>query len=186
MRTLGALALVATLAATPSSAFAAGKELDAKQKAAVTQHLAEVAKWAASPKVVADVKAQNARGPLEGMDEGKWKSLKRSDPIVKAFQDGAAGKLLAEKLGASKGLFVEAFLSGTRGEKVAFVGKTTSYIHVGKPKFDVPFTTGKPWIGQPEFDESTQSQTVQVSVPVVDGGKAIGVLVVGLSVSALN
>jgi hypothetical protein len=69
---------------------------------------------------------------------------------------------------------------------VAFVEKTSSYIHKGQPKFDVPFGSGKVWQGQPEFDESSQTHQLQVSVPVLSGGKAVGVLVVGLNLTTLE
>jgi len=46
--------------------------------------------------------------------------------------------------------------------------------------------TGKTWQGQPEVDESTGLQQVQVAVPILDGGKPIGSLVVGLSLTKLG
>jgi hypothetical protein len=145
-----------------------------------------VAAWAADPAVVAAVRAQNAKGPIEGMDNAKWKTVRRSDPTVKGFQDNPAAKVLKSRVEAGSGAFNEAFLSGAQGEKVAFVDKTTSYIHKGQAKFDVPFGTGKAWQGKPEFDESSQTHAVQVSVPVMDGGKVIGALVVGVNLSHLE
>jgi len=67
---------------------------------------------------------------------------------------------------------------------VAFLAKTTNWCHKGKPKFDVPMTD-KTWQGPVEVDESTGVQQVQLGVPVLDGGKPIGVLVVGISLSKL-
>jgi hypothetical protein len=46
--------------------------------------------------------------------------------------------------------------------------------------------TGKNWQGPVEVDESSGQQQLQVSVPVLDGGKPIGSLVVGLSVTKLS
>jgi hypothetical protein len=46
--------------------------------------------------------------------------------------------------------------------------------------------SGKSWQGKVEVDESTGLQQVQVAVPVLDNGQAIGSLVVGLSLSKLN
>ncbi len=54
------------------------------------------------------------------------------------------------------------------------------------PKFDVPFSSGKSWQGQPEFDESSQTHQIQVSVPVLSGAKPVGVLVVGVSLTKLE
>src|SRR3989449_8704523 len=87
---------------------------------------------------------------------------------------------------ASGGLITEAFVSAAQGEKVAFAEKTTSYIHKGMPKFDVPFTSRSAWQGRPEFDESAQTYQIQISVPVLVDGQPAGALVVGISLSQLE
>jgi len=46
--------------------------------------------------------------------------------------------------------------------------------------------TGKNWQGAVEVDESTGLQQIQVAVPVLDGDKAIGSMVVGLSLTKLG
>ena len=73
----------------------------------------------------------------------------------------------------------------TDGTKAAFLSKTTGWSHKGKPKHDLPMS-GKSWQGPVEVDESTGLQQVQVAVPVLDGGKPVGSLVVGLSLSKLR
>ena len=176
---------VVCLALTLSAPLAAEKDLSAAGKAELERIAKTVAGWAAAPEIVKAVKEQNAKGPLSGMDNESWKAVKRSDPLVKGFMDGAAGKFLAAKKGSGGALYAEMFLSAAKGEKVAFTGKTSSYIHAGKPKFDVPFSSGKTWYGPVEFDESTQAYTVQIGVPVLDAGHAVGVLVVGVNVASL-
>jgi hypothetical protein len=83
-------------------------------------------------------------------------------------------------------MFNEAFLNAAQGEKVAFVEKTTSYLHKGQQKFDVPFTTGNAWQGKAEFDESSQTYAIQISVPVMAEGKPVGALVVGVNLTHLE
>lgn len=153
---------------------------------ALDRHVEVVKGWAASPVVVKAVLAQNEKGPIAGLDNRKWKTVRRSDELIKRFQTNEAGWFLTQKVKASNGTYSEAFLSAAHGEKVAFFEKTTSYIHKGAAKFDVPFTTGKPWQGKPEFDESSQTHQIQVAVPVVADGKAVGVLVVGVNLSKLE
>lgn len=166
-------------------AWAAFEVTPAIQKE-LNRHI-EVAKgWAASPVVVKAVLAQNAKGPIAGMDNAKWKTVRRSDELIKGFQRNEAGRFLAQKVAQSNELYSEAFLSAAQGEKVAFFEKTTSYIHRGAPKFDVPFTAGKAWQGKPEFDESSQTHQIQVSVPVLSDGKPVGVLVVGVNLSKIE
>ena len=144
--------------------------------------LAQIAK---DPTVVSAVRSQNAEGPVPGLTNRKWRSLKPGDPIVTAFQQNPAGLLLSRKMAASKGMFNELFLCAALGEKVAFVEKPSTYVHKGEPKFDVPMT-GKTWEGVPEFDKSSRSHAIQLSTPVFDKVKPIGVLVAGVSMRVMK
>jgi len=173
--TLG-LACLLVAAATSSAADAA---LQAKLDAKI-----EVVKaWAADPVVVAAVKAHNASEPADhtAMTQDKWTALTVLDPFVRSFTKTDAAAFLKTK---KTDEVSEAFLSDAKGDKVAFLAKTTNWCHKGKPKHDVPMT-GKVWQGNVEVDESTGMQQIQVAVPVMDGGKAIGSLVVGLSVAKM-
>ena len=178
--TILALMLVATVA------HAASFEMTPAVQAELDKQKTVVAAWAADPVIVGAVKEQNAKGPIAGMDNPKWKTTRRSDPVVKELQANAAGQLLKKKIEGSGGAFNEAFLNGSRGEKAAFFEKTSSYIHVGQAKFDVPYTSGKSWQGKAEFDESSQTYAIQISVPVMADGKPIGALVVGVNLSHLE
>jgi hypothetical protein len=181
------LALLLTVVTFPALALGQqGFQITALMQAELDRQKEIVAEWAADPTIVAAVKEQNGRGPMAGMDNPRWKVTRRSDPAVKALQASAAGRFLKTRLDAAGGTFSEAFLNASRGEKVAFVEKTTSYIHVGQAKFDVPFGSGKSWQGKPEFDESSQTYAVQISVPVLAEGKPAGVLVVGVNLSYLE
>jgi hypothetical protein len=142
--------------------------------------------WAASPIVVEAVLAQNAKGPIAGMDNAKWKTVPEGDAIVKGFMSSEAGKFLSAEMAKTEGVCTGAFLNAAQGEKVAFTEKTGSYIHKGQPKFDVPFTTGKPWQGKPELDDSGKVYEIQISVPVLSEGKPIGALVVEINGSKLE
>jgi len=142
--------------------------------------------WAASPVVVQAVLAQNAKGPIPGMDNAKWKTVPESDPIVQGFINNDAGKFLKDELAKTDGIVTGAFLNAAQGEKVAFTDKTGSYIHKGSAKFDVPFTTGKTWQGPAELDDSGKVYEVQVAVPVLNEGKNIGVLVIEINASKLE
>ena len=178
--TVSAIALISAMAQ------AAGFEMTPAIQAELDKQKGIVASWAASPVIVGAVLEQNRRGPIAGMDNAKWKVTRRSDPMVTAFQSNQAGQFLKTKLVESQGAVSEAFLNAARGEKVAFAEKTTSYIHKGAAKFDVPFNTGKAWQGEAEFDESSQTYAIQVSVPVLAEGKPIGALVVGVNLSYLE
>lgn len=178
--------LAAVLLILPGLAAAADFEMTPAVQQELDRQKAAAAAWAADPVVVAAVKEQNRKGPLAGMDNATWKALRRSDPTVKQFQSNPAGEFLRARMRASGGAVTEVFLNGAQGEKAAFAEKTTSYLHAGQAKHDVPFKSGKPWQGQVEFDESTQTYAIQVAVPVLDGGAPIGSLVVGVNLSHLK
>ena len=163
---------------------APGADLDAAVQAKVDAQLKEVQAWAADPAIVNAVKAHNAGLPPEqaGMTQDKWKSLSVLEPIVRAFTRNEAAGFLKNKQTA---LVTEAFLSGADGTKVAFLSKSTYWCHKGKEKHDIPMS-GKTWQGPVETDESTGQHQLQVAVPVLEEGKPIGSLVVGLSISKLG
>lgn len=172
---LSGLAMAASFEITP----AVQAELDRQKQALAT--------WAADPAIVHAVKEQNAKGPIAGMDNAKWKTVRRSDPVVAGLVGNPAGQFLKRKIEASGGGLDKAFLNGAHGEKVAFAEKTISYLHKGQEKFDVPMRSGKAWqMSQPWFDESLQAYALQVAVPVMDGGAPIGVLVASVPLTHLE
>jgi len=137
-----ALAVVAFL---PVVALASSFEITPPVQAELEKQTKALAIWAADQVVVAAVKEQNAKGPLAGMDNAKWKTIRRSDAIVQGLTGNPAGQFLRKKIDGSGGTLDKAFLNGAQGEKVAFAEKTISYIHKGQEKFEVPMSTGKPW-----------------------------------------
>ncbi len=144
----------------------------------------QVETWAADPAIVNAVKAYNTAPPADSaaMTQDKWKALPILDPFVRSFSKNPAGEFLKSKKSEAVS---EAFLSGADGNKVAFLAKPSSWSHKGKAKHDDPMA-GKTWQGEVEVDESTGLQQLQVAVPVLDGGRPIGSLVVGLSLSKLG
>lgn len=154
----------------------------------------DVQKWANDPAIVKAVLAQNEAGPMAGMDNAKWKKVRRRDDMVKAMQSNAAAQAMIKWQTASKGAVTEAFLNAAQGEKVALIEKTSSYIHKGKSKFDEPWSTKKAWQGEPQFDESVQIYQLQLAAPVLVKAdpmdekptKPIGVMVVGISLDHLS
>ena len=62
---------------------------------------------------------------------------------------------------------------------------TTDYWQGDEAKWKDTFHNdkGSLYIGPVELDESTNTKAVQISVPVLDKGKIIGVLIVGIKLS---
>jgi hypothetical protein len=175
--------LTAAGAALFLAAWCHGQALSPEVKAKVEAKAREFQAWGTDPRVVAAVKARNSSPSAEeaAMTNDKWKSLTLLDPFVRSFTKNPVGVYLKEKKDPA---VTEAFVSGADGTKVGFLSKTTSWSHKGKEKHEVPMT-GKTWIGPLEVDESTGQQQVQVGLPVLEGGKPIGSIVVGLGISKL-
>lgn len=174
--------LAIVLAGVAFQTFAADA-LDAAAQAKVDSKVKEIQSWAAESAIVSAVKVHNASLPADqaAMTQEKWKGLSVMDPFVRGFTKNDAALVLKAKKGE---VVSEAFVSGADGLKVAFLSKPSNWSHQGKPKHDQPMA-GKIWQGSVELDESTGAQQVQVAVPVLEDGKPIGALIVGLSLSKL-
>ncbi len=165
------------------SQVAAAAPLDPALQPSVTAKIKELRTWAADPVIVAAVKEYNASKSPEAaaMDQARWTNTSVIDPFVRGLTKTPAAQVLKTRRGDGVS---EAFLSGADGGKVAFLGKPTNWSHKDKPKHEQPMS-GKTWQGDVEVDESSGLQQLQVAVPVLDSGKPIGSLVVGLSLSQL-
>ncbi len=164
----------------------AAMKITPKVQAMIDHHVMELKMWAADPVIVKAIAVQNKKGPSKGMDNGKWKKLRRRSPEVKAFSLNEASKFLQKKQKGSKGMISQLALSAAKGEKVAFVKKPAKYLSKGDAAFDIPLGSGKIWRGKPMLDESIQKHVLLVSAPVLVEGKPAGVLVMGIQLGHLE
>jgi hypothetical protein len=178
--------LIASLMAFAATIFtaAASDALDATLQAKVDAQVKQIASWASDPVIVNAVKAQNASLPSEfgTMTQEKWTALTVLDPFVRSFTKNEAGLFLKDKRAEC---ISRMFLCDANGIKVAFTTKTLSWSHKGDPKHETPMA-GKTWQGPLEQDKATGLLQIQVAVPVLDGGKPVGSLVVSLSLEKLK
>lgn len=164
--------------------FNAMAELTADQKALLDKQIEVVKTWASDAVVVNAVKAHNATPPAayKDMTQDAWKALAVLDPKVRDLSKNAVAEFIKAK---KSDAVSEAFVNAADGTKVALLSKTSSWSHASSGKHKDPMA-GKGWIGEIELDESTGSQQIQIAVPVLDGGKAIGSMVVGFSIAKLK
>ena len=170
------IVLVAVLFLAPAALFALDQaKVDARREV--------IAGWGKDPELVAAVKALNAAPPAEGqgMTQTDWEKLMIVDPRIKGLQANKVGAFLKNK---KEGWVAEAIVSLADGTKAGFITKTSGWSHKGKAKHDKPMA-GETWQGEIELDKSTGKEQLQVAVPVMDGGTAIGSLVVGIDLSRL-
>ena len=136
----------------------------------------QLVEWAANPQVVSAVKESNAKGGIAGMTNGKWDELADADATVTGLNQSAVGKQIS-KWEENKGI-EKLNLRDEKGNLVASSsasGKPILYNNSSRP----PFQNGLKgaWAaGEVKPDPTTQKKSVQISAPVMDGGKAIGVL----------
>jgi hypothetical protein len=67
-------------------------------------------------------------------------------------------------------------------------GKTSDYWQGDEAKFQKSFANGSGavFVDEVEFDDSSQAYLVQISVPVLDNGTAIGAITFGIDVEAVE
>jgi hypothetical protein len=136
------------------------------------------------PQVVNAVKAFNA-APLsaeaKAMTNEKWHTLSVLDPFVREIGKNPLSQYLKTKRNDAA---VKIFVSGANGMKVGYDAKTEFWTHKGMPKHEVPMK-GETFIGPKKLDNSTGVQMIQIGFPVLDGGKPIGSIIVGLRADKL-
>ena len=143
-----------------------------------------------NPVLVAAVKAQNAKGmtldEIKKRDEA-WMATSGVDDFMKEMMNNDAAKELA-KIEKSKPFFDELFLMDDLGANVAMTNKTSDYWQGDEEKFTGSFNNGAGGldVGKVKFDKSAQAYLVQVSVPVMEGGKAIGAITIGINIDELE
>lgn len=184
-RSLSALTLMAVLCLSTSPLMAA--EISAKMQTKIDAYKKQAVTWAADPALVSAVKEANAKGPIEGMGNAKWKELKETDPVVNDFVTSPTGKQLTKWMDADAKGINKIVLSAVKSQRVAYTSMPAKYLGKGAPNFDTSMNDGKVWQqDESKPDPSTNIDTVQISAPVKDGGKVIGVLLVSLTADALK
>jgi hypothetical protein len=154
---------------------AAQADLPPDLKSKVDKYKAKLVEWAADPAVIAAVKEANAKGPIAGMNNGKWEDLDKQDPVVVAMLSSPASKMMSTWEAGDKGIN-KLYLRDKDANLVAASSKPLLYNN-GNRDFIKQALKGTAFnSSEPKPDPATQIRSVHASVPVKDGGKVIGVL----------
>jgi hypothetical protein len=151
---------------------------------------AKLAAYGTNPVIVAAVKKQNALGKslddIKNIDK-KWQSTAGVDDFMKSLMTSECAVHL-EGIVKSAKYFAEIFVMDNQGANVAMTNKTSDYWQGDESKFKNSFNNGSGavFVDDVEFDDSSQAYLVQISVPVLDGGKAIGAITFGIDVDAVG
>ncbi len=155
-----------------------------KVKIRTVQHMA------LNPLLVRAVRQQNATGLTQeeiARRDKAWRATKEMTPFKLSLQTSPAGRFLKSQVQRSTS-FNEAFLTDNQGANVAAYPATSDYWQGDEEKWSESFNggNGRVYIGALELDESTNTVAAQVSAPVLDRGRTIGVLVVGVTINYLQ
>ncbi len=136
------------------------------------------------PIIINAVKERNSKNVLLSeikVVDRKWISGGMQE-FVNNLLNNPVSTFLRDEFLLKDDLYTEVFLCDKRGAVVGESPKTSDYWQGDEDKFVKCYNRGdgNVFIGDLEFDDSTQSYTVQISVPVKDNGKTIGVLVAGI------
>jgi len=171
-----------------ASLLAANAKLSPAKVALLTKVSQKIAMWGHDPAIVAAVRAQNAKGvsiaELKKIN-ASW-SAGGEEQLAISLLQGPCTERLHQFV--SSGSYTEAFVMDARGANACMTNRTSYYWRGEMPKFQKAFENGKGaiFIDEPKYDDSAKARLVQVSVPVMDGTKAIGVLTVGVNADALG
>lgn len=149
-----------------------------------------LAGYGSDPVIVGAVKKQNSLGKtldeIKASDK-KWQDTAGVDALMQSLMDSECGRHLTSIL-ESTNYLAEIFVMDNQGANVAMTGKTSDYWQGDEAKFQKSFAdeNGAVFVDEVEFDDSSQAYLVQISVPVMDAGKAIGAITFGVDVEAVK
>lgn len=135
--------------------------------------------------IVKAVKDENAKGKtlaqIKELD-ARWLVTPGIADYMKALMDSECGKHI-KTVQKSAPYFAEIFVTDNQGANVAMTDKTSDYWQGDEPKFIQCYKEGQGtlYISDVSFDDSSQAYVVQVSVPVKDGDKTIGMIMFGIN-----
>lgn len=159
---------------------------DEVQKA-LSREVTTLQAWASNKVVLGSVRAQNAKNvPLAETQrlDADWQAGKAA-ALRKQVTSGACADEL-RKLVAVDARYSETFVMDARGALVCASQATSDYWQGDEPKWTRAFRDNKTFIDRPRLDESAQSRLAQISLPIVDGGKTVGVITVGMQLDRLK
>ncbi len=150
----------------------------------------KLAEFGKAPEILSAVKAQNNKkmslDEIKSMDE-TWKKTAGIADFMQTIMDSGCAKFL-RKIQESAPFYAEIFVMDNQGANVAMTDKTSDYWQGDEAKFQKSYNGGKGdiFIDDVEFDDSAQAYLVQVSVPVMEAGKAIGAITFGIDVDQVE
>jgi len=174
----------------------AGFSVHAQEDAARAHVLADMANWAENPVLISGINAQNVdsasldQAAVDAKDKA-WRAEVNSGggAMTEAVLANDVSQFLQGVRDQSGGLYTEIFAMDFKGLNVGQSDLTSDYWQGDEAKWQKTFLVGPGAVevGEIEFDESSQTYQVQVSVTLTDPatGKAIGAITIGMNAEML-
>ncbi|MBF0204693.1 MAG: PDC sensor domain-containing protein [Desulfamplus sp.] len=146
--------------------------------------------YGSDPVIIKAVKEENQKKKtlqqIKEMDQ-KWKNTPGITDYMKAMIESECGRYIMNIQNNNK-YYDEIFVMDDQGANVAMTDKTSDYWQGDEDKFKKSFKDGAGdiFVDEVEFDDSTKSYLVQVSVPVIEDGKAIGAITFGINIDNIE
>lgn len=151
---------------------------------------AKLAAYGNDPIIINAVKAENAKGKtltqIKAMDQA-WRDSPGYSDVMNAMMANECSRFL-QQLQKSQSYFSEIFVMDNQGANVALTDKTSDYWQGDEAKFQKSFNNGSGavFVDDVAFDDSSLAYLVQVSVPVMEDGKAIGAITFGIDIDKVE
>lgn len=115
------------------------------------------------------------------MMDTKWKAEEGMADYMKPYLEGSCANYLREVVSLVPYLF-EIFVMDNQGAVVCETDKTGDYMQGDEAKWQKSFADGMGgvFVDEVEFDDGFGTDVLQISVPVMDMGKAIGAITFGV------
>ena len=141
--------------------------------------------------IIKAVKAKNASG--ESMAavlelDAKWKAEEGVADYMQALMDNDCAQYV-KKIRDNDDAIFEIFVMDNQGAIVCETDKTGDYWQGDEAKWQQSYAAGNGgvfFIEGIEFDTGMNANICQVSVPVMDGGKAIGAITFGINIDKVK
>jgi len=158
-------------------------DLPAREKEYFQRWSTTVRAWAMVQRVVAEVRERNAE-PLTPDRvreiDAAWRAGRDPDNLRKKLTSNPCALALQSVLSSHTSVS-EIFVTDARGALVCATGSPPAFDEAGEARFQKAMAEGRGaiFVSRARAGESAGgAEVVQVSVPVLDGGRAVGVLTV--------
>ena len=178
------IALVVSLLIAIASPLA-GQSADVVQKALASEAL-KLRAWSSEKVIVDAVKKYNAANvPAAEVQriDAEWIAGGAAAMVKQVTTGTCADRLRA--LAAQDARYGETFVTGANGAVVCATSRTSDYWQGDEAKWTRAFHEGT-FIDRPRLDESANARLAQISLPITDGGKTVGVITIGVDVGRLR